>query len=823
MWDSRPSVPAHGRRAGLIGLKARTMQAEQELCDLIAGSQGWLTSRIIHYAKTRGYTPYTSTLEQAWVASICGISEPLIEAVKEGRTLYEAAATADFARDPIANYGIEVAQRHRTRGITLGLFLGLMKSYRLTYLDLVDESGLAAADKAPARSIINNFFDRMEVGFCEEWAGKSSTEQIDQLSAQNRLITNEKNKYITIFESLKDPVILVSEAGEVENMNFAAARLFTGETAPGAIYYGGAHQHTLSDLLGIDIPANGDVSGERQLETRLGRRCFDIKMQRMLDVSERHLGTVLILVDVTEYRQAKEQAEAANKAKSTFLATMSHEIRTPIHGMLGVTELLQKGKLGEEERVYVEAIARSSQLLSSVVADILDYSKIEAGVLDLERTEFSVGSVVEDVFGLMQPLVNRKPDLRILAEIPALPQVIGDPGKLRQVLLNLAGNAVKFTERGVIRIAVREVAIAPDDCRLRFDVADTGIGIDPRRIPAIFEPFTQSDNSIARRFGGSGLGLAICRRLIDRMGGVIEVDSIPGQGSLFSFTVPFERSRVTSPSKETAAGHPADAPPARALDVLVVEDDEVNALVAKGLLQRLGHRPRSVGTGGDAVAEVCARDYDLVLVDLRLPDMDGIEVTRRIRSLADPKAAGKPIVALSAHALRGDIQECLDAGMNDFLSKPFRSERLEAMLHRVLGVSSPHPLASPVAAEAAEQPALVDDHVLLDHAAALGAREVERIVMAFQESVEGLSDRLERAAGKGSPREVADIAHRLKSASRHVGLNQLSARAAEVERAARGGSGYDHLIAGLAVELQKSSAALDMAWQSIAARQPANT
>ena len=658
------------------------MSKTQQLRNLIASSEHWLTARIIGYAKERGYTPFTSTLEEAWLASIRGLSTALIAALEDGRLSSPVEASSDYAHDPIALYGIEAARRHRTRGVTLGLFLGLMKSYREAFQDLASRLEAAPDERADNRRSIERFFDRMEVGFCDEWSGKPADEQFEQLRAQNRLITNEKNKYLTIFESLNDPVILVDEHAKVENANHAALTLFAGETAPGASYYGGAHL-PIEDLLGAEVLAEKEVAFERLLPTKLGPRWFDGKVQRMLDVSEKYQGAVVILNDVTEYRRAREEAERADRAKSAFLATISHEIRTPIHGILGLAELLRQDALSCDARRYVEAIARSGQMLSSVVSDILDYSKIEAGALELDESEFSLSAVIEDVFELMLPLAARKLDLQLVLDSPALPSVAGDSGKLRQILLNLVGNAVKFTERGEVRLTVS----ARDDDANRiwvcFEVLDTGIGVPADRLEAIFDPFMQSDASVARRFGGSGLGLAICRRLVERLGGRIWAHSHLGEGSRFGFVAPFARVQTNDPARRAEmSAEPVGMP--LSLDVLVVEDNEVNAMVACGLLERVGHRATLASTGEAAVEQVRTRDFDVVLMDLRLPDIDGAEATRRIRALGSRKKCRVPIVALSAQVVASDIDACVDAGVDEFLGKPFRTERLEATLRRVV-------------------------------------------------------------------------------------------------------------------------------------------
>jgi signal transduction histidine kinase/DNA-binding response OmpR family regulator len=791
--------------------------------DVIAAGDAWLTQRIIHYAKDLDYTPFTSTLEEAWLASVRGLSASMLKALEEGQPSAGVRAQADYAHDPIALYGIEAAQRHRTRGITLGLFLGLMKSYRRAYVDLVATVDVPAAERAGWHGLIDNFFDRMEVGFCSEWAGRTAGERCEELARQNRLITNEKNKYLTVFESLHDPVILVAPGGAVENMNLAASALFLQADAPGVGYYGSRHV-AIVDVLGFDPTAPDATAGghERDIDTAAGRRTFDIRTRPMLDVSEKFLGTVVILIDITEYRLAKEDAQRADRAKSSFLATMSHEIRTPIHGILGLAELLGERPLPPQERRWVEAIARSGEILSSVVADILDYTKIEAGVLDVEEIDYSVDAVVEDVFGLMLPLARRKPDLELVFEAPRLPRLVGDPGKLRQILLNLVGNAIKFTEEGKVWLTVEtvgrggEAADGPDGAtptELRFVVADTGIGIAADRLGRIFEPFAQSDSSVARRFGGTGLGLAICRSLVERLGGAIGVESRVDGGSRFWFTVPFVP-WLAGAATDGGAG-PA-ARPLGPLDVLVVEDNEVNAMVARGLLEQAGHRVVIAAAGLAAIDCVLAARFDVVLMDLRLPDIDGLETTRRIRALADPTKARVPIVALSAQLLKSDVEACLAAGMNDFLGKPFHFDRLAATLGRVL--SAAPAVAPEPAVEMPPTPVRVpiDARVLEEHIAALGRDQTGRIVATYLAGTRALAGELDRIGDDDTAR-LGEIAHRLKSSSLHVGLRQLSAAAEEIEQAVRAGGGVPgRSTVRLAAECRAAFGVLEWTWRRLA-------
>ncbi|MDD5248362.1 MAG: response regulator [Rhodocyclaceae bacterium] len=416
------------------------------------------------------------------------------------------------------------------------------------------------------------------------------------------------------------------------------------------------------------------------------------------------VATVSFGMDITDrkiteeaLREATRLAEQANHAKSEFLANMSHEIRTPMNAVIGLSQLALADAQEPRLRDYLQKIFASSTALLGILNDILDYSRIEAGRLRIEETDFAPAALLGDTLDLVRTAAAAKGiELagEIAADVPA--QVRGDPLRLGQVLTNLAGNAVKFTERGSVRIAVRRIESDAGTVRLAFDVADTGIGMTPEQQRDIFEPFVQADSSITRRFGGSGLGLTISRRLLQLMGSDVAVDSAPGVGSRFSFVIalkPATPPAAAAPAAAAAVAPSTLAAPIAGARILLVEDNAVNQQVARSFLERAGFAVGVALHGGEALALLETQAFDAVLMDLQMPVMDGFAATRRIR--ADARFADLPIVALTASAMADDRAECLAAGMNEHLAKPLNAQKLIEILLQLIPAKTP---AAPSAA-----------------------------------------------------------------------------------------------------------------------------
>ena len=524
-----------------------------------------------------------------------------------------------------------------------------------------------------------------------------------------------------------------------------------------------------------------------------------------LDITERKLAaedlrqTNLSLAEATARANAMaEQANSANRAKSAFLATMSHEIRTPMNAVIGMTNLLLNTPLDSRQTEFARTVATSGEALLEIINEILDFSKIEAGDhFQLEAEVFSLRKLVGGLVQLLQPRAEAR-GLALAVELAeGIPDYLrGDDGRLRQVLMNLVGNAIKFTDQGGVKVRVQVRPPHSEEAGrvgLRFEVADTGIGISAEERVRLFQPFTQADSSASRRRGGTGLGLAISKRIVELMGGSLGVESVPGQGSTFWFELVLE----TAPAPAIGAAEVAPAEPAggvgdapgRPLRIIVAEDHPPNRRLAQFMLERLGFSADFAGNGLEAVEMWERSDPDVIIMDCQMPEMDGFEATREIRrrEAARSVAGGKRvrIIALTANALKGDRESCLAVGMDDYLSKPYTAQQLGAVLKQRSARSSQTPPAP-----AGPTPRVVagfDPQRPAQLCAELGEEGVQAIIEDFLKDLPQRAAEMEPLVVAGQWQELARLAHSLQGIGRTLGLEGFSADLRSLEDAADAG------------------------------------
>ncbi|MCA1294545.1 PAS domain S-box protein [Paenibacillus sp. alder61] len=491
-------------------------------------------------------------------------------------------------------------------------------------------------------------------------------------------VERELQETVERYNSLKkynhDAVFSLDLDGRIINANAVAERL-TGykiSDMAGKPFSEFIGEQPLSQILSESMQDASVAKGIDKIHTKYGHTSEVLTTVAPIMINKKNVGFYIIAKDITEQKQlliAKEAAESTNRAKSEFLAMMSHEIRTPMNGVIGMTDLmLETTELTETQTEYLEIIRKSGDTLLAIINDILDFAKIESGKSELHEEMFDLRKLISETLDIVMVRAMEKGlsmDFNVSPDVPD--RLFGDADRLRQVLLNLIGNAVKFTYTGGVTVTVRRMEQGPD-VKLCFTVQDTGIGIPKEKIPLLFQPFSQLDHFMTRRFEGTGLGLAITKKLVDLMGGDIWVEPHDGPGATFVFCLALKQ---TEDQAGGVTGTLEEVPSGKKLNILIAEDNEINRIVLKKMLERLGHATREAANGLEVLQAVAYESFDMIFMDVHMPEMNGLEATRVIKSKLLPEKC-PVIVAVTANALAGDRENCLSAGMDDYMSKPIK-------------------------------------------------------------------------------------------------------------------------------------------------------
>ncbi len=616
-------------------------------------------------------------------------------------------------------------------------------------------------------------------------------------NTEEQILDNQK-RLATIFNAAPVAMVIINENYQIKRANEAALELLKRDfidICEQAIGNGFRCSHSYDDPRGCSFSSACQQCHLRQMLRQVSKclepQALESRWQLLIDGDKTDywfkIRTVpmpvdgkyhmlVVFSDVTDYkiaekelRNAKEAAEVANRAKSQFLANMSHEIRTPLNGLLGMIDLTLLTNLTDEQKENLNIAKDCANSLLSVINDILDISKMEAGKLIINSVNFDIKSLIAKTI-LLHSVRAREKGLslsyQITNDLPAY--VIGDPNRLQQILNNLISNAIKFTDIGHVILLVEQQSSANGDILLKFIVSDTGIGISPDEMPHLFRNFSQVDGSYTRKYGGTGLGLAISKQLIELMSGNIGVTSEKGKGSQFFFTIKFETGQPESSVPQSALEEQSLE---SELAILLVEDDKGNQILINRMLSRKGYEVEIANNGHEALQILTAKKFDIILMDIQMPEMDGIQTTAKIRELEKNSNDHIPIIAVTAHALQGDKEKFLAAGMDEYLSKPVQLNELFAVIEKMAAKSGEQKILALLEEEDADKKNIQE------------TQPPER--QARINDISGCIDKLSFFSNQDDFVIIENLAHLLKASAAGIGANSIKNTAFRIELAAR--------------------------------------
>jgi PAS domain S-box-containing protein len=534
---------------------------------------------------------------------------------------------------------------------------------------------------------------------------------------------------------------------------------------------------------------------------------FETLYRRTYNAKREVIGLTGISFDITDrvksekaLEKARDMAEESVRVKEQFFTNMSHEIRTPMNGIIGLSGVLQKTELNEEQRTYLDAIRTSSERLMVIINDLLDFSKIESGKISLEETNFNLRQLIVENIELLNPKAAEQQNrIKVIVDSEVPDEVAGDPVRLSQVLTNLIGNAIKFTEKGQVRILVENLQESPEDITLEFEIQDTGIGIPEDKLSTIFESFTQASNDTTRKYGGTGLGLTISRQLIEMQGGKLNVRSKPGEGSTFSFILTYKKAITENAAPKSEEILDIDPNELGALNILLAEDNEINQLLAKKVISDWGFNLDIAANGRIAVDMLKKKDYDVILMDMQMPEMDGYEATVYIRNEMGPKS-NTPIIAFTAHATKTEIGRCMLAGANAYVSKPLKPNELLSEIYDLVmqepGIGFIPEIKEEELSGKINSEDINIDLSFLKEMAQGNTTFMEEILTMFINSTPDNLAKMQELLDSQDWDTLKAIAHRLKSSMFLVGIKELEMNMATIEQLALNPE-ERHVIPGL--------------------------